>query len=124
ADHSLSRGRKNVHAKRVRRERRGHGCGFFQSICAVHLVLLPCQSEWLFKAKLAEEPRRIRWRTALSVLVMSSVSQAPQRAQGTSKIFAMPPFSAAAWAAAASLRGIFRLIGMTNLPSRTASAIN
>jgi hypothetical protein len=35
-----SRGRKNVHAKRVRGDRRGHARGLFQSICAVHLVLL------------------------------------------------------------------------------------
>ncbi len=40
ADHSLSRGGKNVHTKRVRRDRRGHARGLFQSICAVHLVLL------------------------------------------------------------------------------------
>src|SRR5271169_4165119 len=40
ADHSLSRGGKNVHTKRVRRDRRGHASGLIQSICAVHLVPL------------------------------------------------------------------------------------
>ncbi len=45
ADHRLSRSRKNVHTKRVRRDRRPHGHGLFQSILFVHLVLLSIQSE-------------------------------------------------------------------------------
>ena len=40
ADHGLSRGGKNVHTKRVRRDGRGHARGLFQSICAVHSVPL------------------------------------------------------------------------------------
>src|SRR5208282_5675331 len=40
ADHSLSRGGKNVHTKRVRRDRGGHARALFQSICGVHLVPL------------------------------------------------------------------------------------
>src|SRR3984885_7624836 len=40
ANHGLSRGGKNVHTERVRRDRRGHARGLFQSICAAHGVLL------------------------------------------------------------------------------------
>ena len=44
-----------------------------------------------------------------------------KRHQGVSTILPIPPFSAAAWAAAASLRGMMRSMGIVSLLSRMAS---
>ena len=69
-------------------------------------------------------PKTTTLAARLTLVFLLNVAHVQQRVQGTSKIFPTPPFSAIAWALAASLSGSFRLIGITSLPSRTASPMN